>query len=142
MTGTNLRNLEKATSGLLGFMERAAAGELRASLHASDRATLATIVKNVLAVAELVLDETTNDSVNDVSDDSVVTMIERLCGRDDVQSRPVHEINYQGATYYATGKVGHTASGLMSAEYEAVDWNGDRTGERVWVDACNRITRD
>jgi hypothetical protein len=43
-------------------------------------------------------------------------------------------IRHDGKKFHQTGKVGHRASyKTQAAEYEAVDGEGRRTGERVWL---------
>jgi hypothetical protein len=43
-------------------------------------------------------------------------------------------IRRNGKRYYQTGKLGHRRSDqAQAAEYEAVDGQGRRTGERVWL---------
>jgi hypothetical protein len=43
-------------------------------------------------------------------------------------------IRHEGKTFYPTGKLGHRVSDkVQAAEYEAVDGDGRRSGERVWV---------
>jgi hypothetical protein len=43
-------------------------------------------------------------------------------------------IRHQGKAFHQTGRLGHRASDkTQAAEYEAVDGQGRRTGERVWL---------
>jgi hypothetical protein len=48
-----------------------------------------------------------------------------------------------GRTFCATGKLGHRArDNTQAAEYEAVDGEGRRTGERVWLLDDGTVTED
>lgn len=52
-------------------------------------------------------------------------------------------LRYRGKEYYSTGKSGtNNATGVKVYEYEAVDDDGRRTGERIWVDARGNIYPD
>jgi hypothetical protein len=52
-------------------------------------------------------------------------------------------IHHDGKTYYQTGKLGHRLGDqAQAAEYEAVDGEGRRTGERVWLLDDGTITED
>jgi len=43
-------------------------------------------------------------------------------------------IRHGNRTYYLTGKIGHRISDqAQAAEFEAVDEEGRRTGERIWL---------
>jgi hypothetical protein len=52
-------------------------------------------------------------------------------------------IRHGGKVFYATGKLGHRARDMaQAAEYEAVDGQGRRTGERVWLLADGTATEE
>jgi hypothetical protein len=52
-------------------------------------------------------------------------------------------IHHDGKTYYQTGKFGHRLGDqTQAAEHEAVDGEGRRTGERVWLLDDGTITED
>jgi hypothetical protein len=52
-------------------------------------------------------------------------------------------IRHDGKTFHQTGKLGHRASDkTQAAEYEAVDREGHRTGERVWLLADGTVAED
>lgn len=66
------------------------------------------------------------------------------------QNRTVHvtvdwsqSIHHDGKRYYQTGKLGHRLGDqAQAAEYEAVDGEGRRRGERVWLLDDGTITED
>jgi hypothetical protein len=52
-------------------------------------------------------------------------------------------VTHNGKHFYATGKGGKVIkTGVQSAEYESVDKDGRRTGERIWVDANGCVYED
>jgi len=52
-------------------------------------------------------------------------------------------IHHDGKRYYQIGKLGHRLGDqAQAAEYEAVDGEGRRTGERVWLLDDGTITED
>jgi hypothetical protein len=52
-------------------------------------------------------------------------------------------IQHNGMTCYPTGKLGHRPGDqAQAAEYEAVDGEGRRTGERVWLLGDGTVTAD
>jgi len=52
-------------------------------------------------------------------------------------------IRHGDRTYNLTGKIGHRISDkAQAAEYEAVDEDGHRTGERVWLHKDGTVTEE
>lgn len=52
-------------------------------------------------------------------------------------------IRHRGKSFHQTGKLGHRASDkTQAAEYEAVDGEGRRTGERVWLLADGTVAEE
>ena len=52
-------------------------------------------------------------------------------------------VRHGGKTFFQTGKLGHRVGDqAQAAEYEAVDGQGHRTGERVWLLDDGTVTED